>query len=237
MQILLYLSCYCSITQSCLTLCNPTDCSTPAFPILHHLPELAETHVYWVDDAIQPSHSLLPPSPPAPNLSQHQGLYLFSISLLTGCLLEECYSKWSEVDTVFPNYLFLQTKLRLTLTGICGRVSKIGGQDLSHQLIHSLVSNQGSGGHRVRPYIPSGSLPDPHQCFSNLHTPCSTSRRTHMCAHACMHVSSQTLSNLWFLVLPGCKSSAPCIKNMPVHLVISIVIDFHHRLSPLSLFY
>ena len=150
---------------------------------------------------------------------------------------KECYSKWSEVDTMFPNYLFLQTKLRLTLIGICGRVSKIGGQDLSHHLIHSLVSNQGSGGHRVRSHTPSGSLPDPHQCFSNLHTPYSTLRHTHLRARACMHVSSQTLCNLWFLVLPGSKGFAPCIKNMPVHLVISIVIDFHHRLSPLSLFF
>ena len=200
MQILLYLSCYCSITQSCLTLCNPTDCSTPAFPILHHLPELAETHVYWVDDAIQPSHSLLPPSPPAPNLSQHQGLYLFYISLLTGCLLEECYSKWSEVDTVFPNYLFLQTKLRLTLTGICGRVSKIGGQDLSHQLIHSLVSNQGSGGHRVRPSHPVA----PFQILisaSQISTPHALPRDAHTCArmHACMSPLRPSLtSDFWF---------------------------------------
>ena len=84
-----YLFCYCSITQLCLTLCHPVDCSTPGFPILHHLPEFAQTHVYWVDDAIQPSHPLLSPSPPALNLSQHQGLYLFYINLFTGCLLEK----------------------------------------------------------------------------------------------------------------------------------------------------
>ena len=50
------------------------DCSTPGFPVLHYLPEFAQTHVHWVGDAIQPSHSLLPPSPPVFNLSQHQGL-------------------------------------------------------------------------------------------------------------------------------------------------------------------
>ena len=55
-----------TVTQSCPTLCNPMDCSTPGFPVLHHLPELAQTHVHWVGDAIQPSHPLssllLPPS-------------------------------------------------------------------------------------------------------------------------------------------------------------------------------
>ena len=52
-----------------LTLCFPMDCSTPAFPVLRYLMELAQTHVYWVSDAVQPSHPLLPSSPPALNLS------------------------------------------------------------------------------------------------------------------------------------------------------------------------
>ena len=51
---------YCSVTQSCPTLCDPTDCSTTGFPVLHHLPELAQMHVHWVGDAIQPSHPLSP---------------------------------------------------------------------------------------------------------------------------------------------------------------------------------
>ena len=51
------------------------DCSTPGFPVLHYLPESAQTHVHCVDDAIQPSHVLLPSSPPTLNLSQHQGLF------------------------------------------------------------------------------------------------------------------------------------------------------------------
>ena len=68
--------CCCWVAQSCPTLRDPMDCSTPGFPVLHHLPELAPTHVHWVGDAIQPSHPLLPPSPPAFNLSQHQGLFL-----------------------------------------------------------------------------------------------------------------------------------------------------------------
>ena len=57
----------CSVTQSCPTLCDLTDCTTPGFPVLHHLPELAQTHVHWVSDTIQPSSSLLFSSPPSFN--------------------------------------------------------------------------------------------------------------------------------------------------------------------------
>ena len=56
----------------CLTLCDPMDCSMPGFPVHHHLPELAQTHVHRVGDAIQPSHSLSSPFPPTFNLSQHR---------------------------------------------------------------------------------------------------------------------------------------------------------------------
>ena len=64
-----------SVAQSCLTLCDPMDRSTPGLPVYHQHPELAQTHVHWVSDAIQPSHPLLSPSPPAFNLSQHQGFF------------------------------------------------------------------------------------------------------------------------------------------------------------------
>ena len=70
-----------SIVQLCLTLCDPIDCSTPAFPVHHQLPELTQTHVHRVGDAIQPSHPLLSPSPSALNQSQHQGLFQWVISL------------------------------------------------------------------------------------------------------------------------------------------------------------
>ena len=70
--------------QLCPTLCSPTDRSTPGLPVLHHLPELAQTHVHWVGDAIQPSCSLSSPSPPAFNLSQHQGLFLMSWLFASG---------------------------------------------------------------------------------------------------------------------------------------------------------
>ena len=62
------------VTQSCLTICSPMDSSTLDFLVHHQLPELDQTHVHPVGDAIQPSHPLLSPSPPAFNLSQHQGL-------------------------------------------------------------------------------------------------------------------------------------------------------------------
>ena len=65
--------CCCSAIQWCSTLCNPMDCSTPGFPMHHQLLELAQTHVHQVSDAIQLSHPLLSPSPPAFNLSEHQG--------------------------------------------------------------------------------------------------------------------------------------------------------------------
>ena len=63
-----------SVAQSCLTPCDPMDYSMPGFPVLHHLLQLAQTHVCWVGYAIQPSHPLSFPSP-AFNLSQHQGLF------------------------------------------------------------------------------------------------------------------------------------------------------------------
>ena len=64
-----------SVAQLCPILCNPMDCSIPGFPVHHELPELTQTHVYWVGDAIQPSHPLLSPSPSVFNDSQNQGLF------------------------------------------------------------------------------------------------------------------------------------------------------------------
>ena len=64
-----------SVAQSCPTLCDPMDCSTPGLRVHHQLPELPQTHVHRVGDAIQPSHPLSSPSPSAFNLSQHQGLF------------------------------------------------------------------------------------------------------------------------------------------------------------------
>ena len=64
-----------SVAQSCPTLCDPMNRSTPGLPVHHQLPEFTQTHVHQVGDAIQPSHPLSSPSPPAPNPSQHQSLF------------------------------------------------------------------------------------------------------------------------------------------------------------------
>ena len=75
MTLLIQGSQFSSVAQSCLTLCGPMNRSTPGLPVHHQLLESTKTHVHWVSDAIQPPNPLLPPSPPAFNLSQHQGLF------------------------------------------------------------------------------------------------------------------------------------------------------------------
>ena len=72
--------CWYSVATLRLTLCNPMDCSTPGFPVLHYLVEFAQSHVHRVGDAIQPSHPLSSPFPPAFNLSQHQGFFFQWVS-------------------------------------------------------------------------------------------------------------------------------------------------------------
>ena len=64
-----------SVAQSCPTLCYPMNHSTPGLPVHHQLPEFTQTHIHRFSDAIQPSHPLSSPSPPAPNPSQHQSLF------------------------------------------------------------------------------------------------------------------------------------------------------------------
>ena len=75
-----------SVAQSCLTLCDLMDCSTPGFPSSHQLPELAQTHVHWVSDAIETSHPLLSHSPPAFNLS----LYSWGNCIFGGVCMLSC---------------------------------------------------------------------------------------------------------------------------------------------------
>ena len=62
-------------SHSVMSVCDPMNCSTPGLPVHHQLPESTQTHVHWVCDAIQPSHPLSSPSPPAPSPSQHQGIF------------------------------------------------------------------------------------------------------------------------------------------------------------------
>ena len=99
--------CCCLVAQLCLTLCNPMDCSTPGFPVLHYLPEFAQTHSHRVSDATQPSHPLLPSSPPALNLSHWR-------PVLKGLVFSTCIIKhFSDQKRIFP--LLLKQKLDFLL--------------------------------------------------------------------------------------------------------------------------
>ena len=110
-----------SVAQSCPTLCDPMDCSTPGLPVHHQLLEFIQTHVHWVGDAIQPSHPLLPPSPPAFSLSRYQGFFkwvqLFaSDGQSTGVSASASLLPLNIQDCV-PNQfmLFLHSSTKLTL--------------------------------------------------------------------------------------------------------------------------
>ena len=91
----------CSVAQLCLTLCKPMDCSTPGLPVLHHLPEFVWTHVHRISDAIQPSHPLSSPSPPAFNLSQHQVLFKWIGSLYQVAEVLELQFQHQSLQSIF----------------------------------------------------------------------------------------------------------------------------------------
>ena len=90
-----------SVAQSCLNLCNPMDCGTPGFPVHHQLPELTQTHVHRVSDVFQPSHRLSSPSPPALNLSQHQGLFKWVSSLHQVAVVLEFQLQYHSFQWIF----------------------------------------------------------------------------------------------------------------------------------------
>ena len=96
--------CCCPVSQSYPTLCDPTDCSTPGFPVLPYLPEFTQTDIHWVSETIQPSHPLSSPSPPALSLSQHQGLFQWARSsqqvkaVLELQFQRQCYNYLSTID-------------------------------------------------------------------------------------------------------------------------------------------
>ena len=106
-----------SVTQSCPTLCDPMNRSTPGLPVHHQLPESTQTHVYWLGDAIQPSPRLSSPSPSALNLSQHQSLFQWVSSL------HQVAKVWSfSFNSVIPvNH---QGWFHLGLTGLISLLSK-----------------------------------------------------------------------------------------------------------------
>ena len=97
--------CCCSAAQSCPILCDPMDWSMAGFPVLHYLPEFAQTHVHWIRDTIQPSHLLLPPSLPAFNLSQRQGFLqesAFPIRWPVSCSFSFSISPSNEYSEFIP---------------------------------------------------------------------------------------------------------------------------------------
>ena len=127
-----------SVAKWCPMLCDPMNCSTPGFPVLHYHPEFAQIHVHWVGDAIQPSHPLLPPSAFAFNLSQHQALFQ-SVSL---CI------RWPNIRALaLPSFLPMNTQgwFPLGLTGLI-LLSKGLSRDFSSTTIwkHQFFSTQPS---------------------------------------------------------------------------------------------
>ena len=103
------------VVQSCLTLCDSMDCSTPGLPVHHQLPEFTQTHVHWVDNTIQPSHTLSFPYPPAFNLSQHQGLFKWvgSSHQMTKILefqLQHQSFQWTPSPLGWTGWISLQSK-------------------------------------------------------------------------------------------------------------------------------
>ena len=113
-----YLLC-CLVAQSCMTLREPMDCSTPGFPVLHYFPEFAQIHVYWVSDAIQPSHCL-PPSSLAFSVYQHQGLFQWLSSLLHMAKALELQLQHQSFQWIFSYSVWISFRL----TGLISLQSK-----------------------------------------------------------------------------------------------------------------
>ena len=100
-----------------MSLCDLTDCPIPGFPVLHQLPEFTQTHILWVSDAIQPSHPLSAPSPPALNLCQHQGLFQWISSS------HKVAKYWSFSFSISPSNEY-KCWFTLGLTGLIPLLSK-----------------------------------------------------------------------------------------------------------------
>ena len=125
-----------SVTQSCLTLCDPMGCSTPGFPVHHQLPKFAQIHVYPVGDAIQPSHPLSSSSPPIFNLSQGQDLFQWvSSSHQVARVLE-----FSASASVFP--MNIQDWFPWGLTGLISLQFKVLSRVFSNTTVqkHQFLS-------------------------------------------------------------------------------------------------
>ena len=129
-----------SVTQSCLTVCDPMDYSTPGFPVYHQLPEFAQTQVHWAGDVIQPSHPLLSPSPSVFNLSQHEGIF-------QGVSSSHQVAKVLELQDQHQSFQWnIQAWFPLGLTGLVSLLSKGLSKVFSSSTIqkHQFFSTQPS---------------------------------------------------------------------------------------------
>jgi len=99
-----------SVAQSCPTLCDPMNCSTPGLPVHHQLPEFTQTHVHRIGDAIQPSHPLSSPSPPAPNPSQHKSLFRYDLNQIPYDYTVEVRNRFKGLDLIHrvPDELWME---------------------------------------------------------------------------------------------------------------------------------
>ena len=124
------------LDQLCPTLCNPMNCSMPGLPVHHQLPEFTETHIHQVSDAIQPSHPLSSPSPPAPNPSQYQSVFQWVNSLREVAKVLSFLPKntqgWSPLERT--GWISLQSK------GLSGVFSNTTVQQ--HQFFGAQLSSQ-----------------------------------------------------------------------------------------------
>ena len=128
--------CYCfSFAQSCQTLCNPMNCSTPGFPVPHHLPKFALVHIHCIGDAFQPSHSLTPSSS-ALNLSKHQGLFQWDGCLHQMTKILKCFSFSISPSDRYSGLISLKIDWLISLQskGISGVFSSI--TDQRHQFFN-----------------------------------------------------------------------------------------------------
>ena len=131
-----------SVAQSCLTLCDPMNCSMPGLPVHHQLPEFTQTHVHWVGDAIQPSHPLLSPSP-ALNLSQHQSLFQWV------SFLHQVAKYWSFSFNISP-YNTLSNKYKVCVFIIQSYLTLCDPTDYSlpdssvHRILQARITGAGS---------------------------------------------------------------------------------------------
>ena len=146
-----------SVTQSFPTLCDPMKRSTPGLPVHHQLPEFTQTHVHWASDAIQPSHPLLSPSPPAPNPSQYQsfsneslsawGGQSTGVSALASFLAKKSHG-WSPSE--WTGWMSLQSK------GLSRVFSNTTVQ--KHQFFGAQPSSQSNSHIHTGPYLSQGDL-------------------------------------------------------------------------------